>query len=67
MKPRLEDKLVPGRPVVYKARGRWASVTWTTDPRGELVVAQANTNHRTWQSAMKRVQRWYYNGKTGTW
>lgn len=68
MKPRLKDKLVPGRPVVYKMQhGRWASVIWTKDPSGALVVAQANTSHLTWEAAMAQVGRWYESGKWKTW
>ena len=64
MKPRLEHKLVPGRPVVYRTwHGRWASVVWTRDPSGELVVAQACTNHPTWRMALGRVERWYRDGR----
>lgn len=59
--------LTPGRPLVYKTtRGAWASVTWTRDPSGDLVVAQANTSHRTWSAAIGRVRRWYEHGKSGT-
>jgi hypothetical protein len=68
VKPRLKDKLEPGRPVIYKTHhGWWASVTWTKDPSGALVVPQANTSHATWRAAMRRVERWYRGGRSSAW
>jgi hypothetical protein len=68
VKPRLVNKLEPGRPVVYKtAHSKWASVVWTRDPAGRLVVPQACTAHLTWEGAMWRVERWYKSGRNSAW
>jgi len=54
----------PGHPFVYCNQwGKWCSVVWTRDPSGELVVAQACTNHPTWRMALGRVERWYRDGR----